>query len=124
MRAWPLTPTRDSGSGSLEGEARTASSNSPTGSAPCEPGAPSPLVDGAGTPPQPDPMTPKRLDLQQRLKDVKTLQDANRALHAAAGQRIDGLTERVNRHVNQLRADLDALLAREVETREQVAEKL
>ena len=69
-------------------------------------------------------MTPKRLDLQRRLKDVKTLQDANRALHAAAGQRIDGLTESVNRHVNQLRADLDALLAREVETNEQVAEKL
>ena len=33
---------------------------------------------------------------------------------------MDALTERVN----QLRADLDALLAREVETREQVAEKL
>ena len=111
MRAWPLTPTRVSGSGALGGDSQIASSNSPTGSVPFVPGAPSPAVDGAGSPPPPTPITPQRLDLQRRLQDVKALQDANRALHGVAGQRLDALTE----SVNKLRADLDALPLVDVE---------
>lgn len=121
MRAWPLTPTRDSDHGSLGGEAKTASSNSPTGSVPSVPGAPCPMVDGAGSPPQPDhTITPKRLDLQRKLQDVKSVQDVNRALHGVAGQRMDKFTE----SVNKMRAELHALLVREAEMKDQVAEKL
>ena len=60
------------------------------------------------------------MDLQRRLQDVKSIQDANRALHGVAGQRLDTLTD----SVNKMRAELDALLVREAETKEQVAEKL
>ena len=67
----------------------------------------------------PPSITPERFDLQRKLQEVKSVQDVNRALHGVAGKRMDVLTE----SVNQMRADLDALLVREEEMKEQVAEK-